>query len=77
MKWACLTTAPNEPIGYSWVELLRKHDMPAYLRIETVTSLIAGGSRPVRLMVPADREDEARALFDRLVGPWEWQTSEP
>ncbi|MEE9284663.1 MAG: hypothetical protein V3V35_02925 [Dehalococcoidia bacterium] len=71
MKWVCLTTAPNEPIGESWTELLRKHGMPAYLRIETVTSLIAGGSQPVRLMVPEDRHEEAQALFDRLVGPWE------
>ena len=77
MKWARLIVAPNEPIGQSWIELMRKHDMPAYLRIETVSMLIAGGSRPVRLMVPADREEEARALFDRLVGPWEWQPAEP
>ena len=76
MMWACLIVAPNEPIGQSWIELLRKHDMPAYLRIETMSMLIAGGSRPVRLMVPADREEEARTLFDSLVGPWEWQNTE-
>jgi hypothetical protein len=71
MRWVRLTTAPNEPIGQSWVELLRKHGLPAYLRTETVATLVSGGSHPVALMVPADRKQEGQALFERLVGPWE------
>lgn len=76
MRWVRLTTAPNEPIGQSWVELLRKHGIPAYLRVETFSSLITGGSRPVWLMVPADRQEEGRALFEQLIGPWDEKPAE-
>ncbi len=71
MRWVRLTTAPNEPIGESWAELLRRHGLPAYVRAETVVTLITGGSRPVALMVPEERREEGLALLERLVGPWE------
>lgn len=77
MKWVLLATAPNEPIARSWAEMLRRQGLPVLLRVETISTLVAGGALPVRLMVPADREAEGKALFNRLVGPWEWQPSEP
>ena len=76
MKWVTLTTAPNEPIGQSWVELLVKHGVPAHVAANTIVSLVSGGAMPVRIMVPQDRMGEAEAKLEELVGPWEWMPAE-
>lgn len=69
MKWVCVATAPNEPIGESWAELLRERGVPAYVTGEAVMKAYLGAIIPVRVMVPADRETEGRRLLEDLLGP--------
>ncbi len=76
MKWVTLTTAPNEPIGQSWVELLVKHGVPAHVAANTMLSLAGGGAMPVRIMIPEDRLSDAEAKLEELVGPWEWMPAD-
>jgi hypothetical protein len=71
MKWVTLTTAPNQPIGQSWVELLANHGIPAHVEANTLITLVGGAASPVRIMVPEDRIGKAEAKLEELVGPWE------
>jgi hypothetical protein len=76
MKWITLTTAPNEPIGQSWVELLASHGIPTHVAAKTMLSLAGGGALPVRIMVPEDRLSDAEAKLEELVGPWDVKPAE-
>lgn len=72
MKWVCVVTAPNEPIGESWVEVLKQRGIPAYLNMDVVRSYLGIGVAPVRIMVPEEREAEGKRLLDEMIGPDEW-----
>ena len=76
MKWVTLTTAPNEPIGQSWVALLANHGIPAHVEGNIIVTLVGGAGSPVRIMVPEDRMGEAETKLEELVGPWEWMPAE-
>ncbi len=77
MKWVCVSTAPNEPIGESWAGLLRDKGIPAYVKSESWTRVYFGsGMLPVRVMVPEDKEEDGRRILDDVLGPNEWPPEE-
>lgn len=69
--WVTLTTAPNEPLGESWAQLLRQNGVSAYVAPDTISSLIAGQARIVEIRVPGEQAARAKELLEELVGPWE------
>ena len=71
MQWVCIATAPNEPIGESWAELLRNEGVPAFVRSDTVRAYVGSGFVPVRVMVHEDREQDGRVVLEELLGPGE------
>ena len=79
MRWVLVKTAPNEPMGESWAELLRQNGVPAYVRRETLGVLVYVGSgmTAVRVMVPEDKCEQGKALLDELLKPWDpWEQTE-
>ena len=76
MKWVSVITAPNEPIGESWAELLRGQGVPAFVQRDTVRAYLGSGITPVRIMVPEEREEDGKRVLDNFVGPDEWPPEE-
>ncbi len=70
-KWVPLVTAPNSILAENWAEILRNNGIPAIARRDAEPSFVGVGVIPVRVMVPKEREAEAKELFERIVGPWE------
>ena len=68
MKWVAISTAPNEPIGESWAEILRVHGVTAYVRQDTIPAYLGSAFTPVRIMVPEPQAEEGKRLLDLLVG---------
>ena len=68
MAWTRVATAPNEPIGESWAGILRDRGVPAFARGEAWRGVYFGMAQAVRIMVPEERLEEARALLNDILG---------
>ena len=66
-KWVALRTAPNEPIGESWAELLRANGVASYVRRDTMMAYVGVGFTPVQVMVPEDKAEEGERLLRELL----------
>ncbi len=63
MKWALLTTAPNQLTAEMLVELLRSEGIPAQIKPEDAVSFLGVSAMSCRLLVPQGRVMEARAVL--------------
>ena len=65
MSWVLLTTAPSLPIAEMWRDMLAAEGIPALIRPgDAMTSYLGVTAYPCRIMVDADRLDEARRALD-------------
>ena len=62
-EWVTVATAPNQPVAEMWRNLLLEQGIPAQVQPGDVASFLGVSSRPCRLLVPRDREEEARGLL--------------
>jgi len=64
IEWVSAGLAPNEFTATLWRDILTDAGIEAYLRpIDAATFLIAAGILPVRVMVPKERLEEAKAIL--------------
>ena len=68
MNWIAIITAPNEPIGESWAEVLRMNGVAAYVRQDSVTAYLGASSTPVRIMVREMDAEEGKHVLEILIG---------
>ena len=68
MKWALLTTAPNQLTAEMWVELLRSEGIPARIKPGDAVSFLGVSAISCRLLVPQGRVSEARAVLAEYQG---------
>ena len=76
MKWVAIITAPNEPIGESWAEVLRMNGVAAYVRQDGVMAYVGASFTLVRIMVRETDVDEGKRLLAMLVGEDEEDATE-
>ena len=64
IEWVSAGLAPNEFTATLWRDILTDAGIRAYLKpIDVPTFLIASAILPVRVMVPIERLEEARAII--------------
>ncbi len=65
-RWVSVATAQHQPEAELLANMLAEIDVPVIIRrsVMDVPEMLAAGPR--QLLVPADREIEARALLDPL-----------
>lgn len=68
--WETLVEAPSQPVGEMWCELLRNHDIPAFLRGTDFGGIT--GFQPkmtgCAVMVPGHLRDQAVVVLRDLAG---------
>ena len=69
MKLVCVATAPSEPIGESWAELLRNQGVPAFVRSDTMRAHFGSSFLPARVMVAQERESDALSILEDFLQP--------
>lgn len=68
MKWAQLTTAPDQLIAEMWRDLLLNEGIPAALREGDVSSYFGITTYPCRILVDEERVVEARETLEGYLG---------
>ena len=68
MKWAHLTTAPDQLTAEMWRDLLLAEGIPAMLRGGDTTSYFGVTPFPRPILVDETREDEARRALEGYLG---------
>ena len=64
IEWVSAGLAPNEFTATLWRDILTDAGIEAYLKpIDAATFLIAAAILPVRVMVPKERLEEAKAII--------------
>jgi len=63
MKWVHVATAPDQLSAEIWVDLLHDEGIPALIRASDAVSFLGVSALSCRVMVPADRLREARAVL--------------
>jgi len=64
IEWISAGLAPNEFTATLWRDILTDAGILAYLKpIDAATFLIASAVLPVRVMVPKERLEEAKAIL--------------
>lgn len=64
IDWVSAGLAPNEFTATLWRDILTDAGIQAYLKpIDAATFLIAAAILPVRVMVPKERLEEAKAII--------------
>ncbi len=64
IEWVSAGLAPNEFSATLWRDILTDAGIQAYLKpIDAATFLIASAILPVRVMVPKERLEEAKAII--------------
>jgi len=66
MKWALLTTAPDELTAEMWAEILHNEGILARIKPGDAVSFLGVSAMPCRLLVPDGRVSEARAVLATL-----------
>lgn len=68
MRWVTLTAAPDQLTAEMWRDLLVGEGIPAQVRAGDTASYLGVSATPCRLLVPADREAEAREVLTESLG---------
>ncbi|MCH7746386.1 MAG: DUF2007 domain-containing protein [Chloroflexi bacterium] len=68
MKWAQLTTAPDQLMAEMWRDLLLNEGIPAALRGGDVSSYFGITTYPCRILVDEERVTEARETLEGYLG---------
>jgi hypothetical protein len=67
IEWVSAGLAPNEFTATLWRDILTDAGIEAYLKpIDAATFLIAAAILPVRVMVPKERLEEAKAIISEV-----------
>ena len=67
MRWIPIVTAPDQLTAEAWRELLRENGIPAALKAADSISYLGVSALPVRLMIPEERESDARWILDDIL----------
>lgn len=66
-NWENAATAPNEFTATLWRDILIDSGIPAFIQpSEAATFLVASAILPVRVMVPAERLEEAKNILTEV-----------
>ena len=68
MKWAQLTTAPDQLIAEMWRDLLLNEGIPAAIRGGDTASYFGVTTYPCRILVDEERVDEAKETLEGYLG---------
>ena len=68
MKWAYLTTAPDQLVAEMWSELLRDRDIPAIVRPGDMSSFMGVSAYPCRVLVDEDQVGRAMDVLQSELG---------
>lgn len=61
--WVVVQVAPDQLTGEMWVAFLRQQGVPARIKASDAVSFLGTSALGCRVLVPADRLDEAEALL--------------
>ena len=65
--WQNTATAPNEFTATLWRDILIDSGIPSFIQpTEAATFLVAAAILPVRVMVPAERLEEAKSILTEV-----------
>ena len=62
VRWAYLTTAPDQIVAEMWRDMLAKEGVPARVRPGDVSTFLGVSSYPCRILVAEDQLETAREL---------------
>ena len=68
IKWVYLTTAPDQLTAEMWRGLIQGEGLPVMIRSGDTASYLGVTAAPCRLMVPAERLEEAQAFMREHLG---------
>ena len=68
MKWVLVDTAPNQLTAEMWRGLIQGEGLPVMIRFGDPASYLGVTAAPCRLMVPAERLEEAQAFMRERLG---------
>lgn len=63
-RWVTFATAPDQPTGESWCQLIRNEGCPAITKSDSVPFL-GTTAMPVRLMTVLERREDALEILRR------------
>ena len=66
MQWVILTTAPDQTIAETWMEMLSDEGIEARLDPGDVSSFLGISSRPCRVLVGEADAERARAILREM-----------
>ena len=66
--WVVVGVAPDQLTAEIWVDLLRREGVPALIKPSDAVSFLGTSGLSCRVLVPAERLEEAEALLAERLG---------